>query len=138
MAGRYEVLSHTADTGIVAYGATLVEVFETAARAMFELMFDAGEAGERLQLHIEVEAATREDLLVEWLSTLLFEAESRDLALRSFDIDTIDEGHVSGRAEGVASDGTELIGPPVKAVTYHDLVIDQASTGWRAQVVFDV
>ena len=36
----YTVLSHTADTGIVAYGGTLYELFENAAYGMFDLMYD--------------------------------------------------------------------------------------------------
>jgi SHS2 domain-containing protein len=138
MSGRYEVLAHTADTGIVAYGTTLAEVFENAALAMFELMFDLKGADQGSPVRVEVAASTLEDLLVDWLSTLLFEAESRELALCSFEIGHIDEGVLSGSAAGLPADRLELIGPPVKAVTYHDLVVEQTPTGWRAQVIFDV
>ena len=138
MAGRYEVLSHTADTGIVAYGATLAEVFETAARAMFELMFQLEADDEPASIRVEATAASLEDLLVEWLSTLLFEAESNDLALFSIAVDHIDKRRVSGSATGRPADHLELIGPPVKAITYHDLVVETTPAGWRAQIVFDV
>ena len=37
---RYEVLAHTADTGILAHGASLAEAFENAAFGMFDLVFD--------------------------------------------------------------------------------------------------
>ena len=135
---RYEVLAHTADTGIVAYGVTVSEVFENAALAMFDLMFGPGGGGAGEPLRLQVQSPTVEDLLVDWLSTLLYEAESRDLAFRSFEVDVPDDWQAIGWARGVPSGQLELIGPPVKAVTYHDLVIERTSAGWRAQVVFDV
>jgi SHS2 domain-containing protein len=137
MARRYDILSHTADTGIVAYGATLAEVFENAAFAMFDLMFDFPTENDSVSVQIEVTAANPEDLLVDWLSTLLYEAESKEVAFRSFEVG-VSEEQLWGRAGGLASDRLELIGPPVKAVTYHDLVVEKTTGGWRAQVIFDV
>jgi SHS2 domain-containing protein len=138
MPPRYEVLSHTADTGIVAYGATLEEVFETAAFAMFDLMFGiAGRDGAE-SIDVEVAATTMEELLVDWLSDLLFEAETRDLAFCRFEIETIGDGRVKGRASGIPSAELELVGPPIKAVTYHGLAIEGLPKRLSARVVFDV
>ena len=138
MTGRYEVLAHTADTRIVAYGATLREVFETAAFAMFDLMFGSGDVVGTTTLHIEVRASPVEDLLVDWLSTLLFEAETKDLALCSFEVEVLEEGRLVGRVGGVPSAGMELTGPPIKAVTYHDVSVTETLDGWSARVIFDV
>ncbi len=138
MALRYEVMSHTADTGILVHGASLREVFENAAFAMFDLMYGIGDLVGEGRVEVEVEAATIEELLVDWLSTLLFEAETNDLAFCSFGIDVRDEGRAFGSAAGVPLARVELVGPPIKAVTYHDLAIDRSSDGWSARVVFDV
>jgi len=138
MTSRYEVLSHTADTGIVVWGPTLREAFENAAFAMFDLMFGIGDlvGGDRVQ--IEVAAPTVGELLVDWLSALLFEAETRDLALCSFEIETMEQGHLTGWGKGVPLAELELSGPPIKAVTYCDLMVEETPGGWSAQVVFDV
>ena len=101
MIPRYEVLSHTADTGVVVHGATIPEVFESAAFAMFDLMFGIGDLEGGEPIRIQIVALTVEDLLVDWLSTLLFEAETNDLALCSFEVETIDEGRLAGRVSGV-------------------------------------
>jgi SHS2 domain-containing protein len=138
MTPRYEVLSHTADTGIVAHGATLRELFENAAFAMFDLMFGVGDLVGEERVGVEIEARTIEDLLVDWLSTLLFEAETKDLAFCSFEISSIEHGRVAGSAVGVPLASVELAGPPVKAVTYHDLTIEKRAGGWSALVIFDV
>lgn len=135
---RYEVLSHTADTGVVVYGATMTELFENAAFAMFDLMFGIGDLRGVERVNVEVAATTVEELLVDWLSTLLFEAETRDLALCSFGIDTLGDGRLSGWASGISSSDLELRGAPIKAITYHDLAIEEIPNGWSARAVFDV
>jgi SHS2 domain-containing protein len=120
------------------HGATLLEVFENSAFAMFDLMFGIGDlVGER-RIQVEVEAATVEELLVDWLSTLLFEAETNDLVFCSFSLESISDGRAVGSATGVPLAGVELAGPPVKAVTYHDLAIRERPGGWSARIVFDV
>jgi SHS2 domain-containing protein len=138
MALRYEVMSHTADTGILVHGVSLREVFENAAFAMFDLMYGIGDLPGEDQVEVEVEAATIEELLVDWLSTLLFEAEAKDLALCSFKIESIGYGRAAGSATGVPLARVELSGPPIKAVTYHYLAIEKRPGGWSARVVFDV
>lgn len=138
MASRYEVLPHTADTAIVAYGSTLEEVFENAAFGMFDLMFDVGALAGSRQVRVEANARSLEEVLVDWLSELLFESEANDLALCSFSVDFVDGGRVEGSAGGVPVGEAELRGPPIKAVTYHDLLVERSTEGWRARIVFDV
>jgi SHS2 domain-containing protein len=132
------VLPHTADTAIIAYGVTLLEVYENAAFGMFDLMFDlAGVVPERSR-PVVAAGDTPEELLVAWLGELLTEAEIRDLAFSSFTVDRLEEGGVQGSAQGGPAAGLELQGPPIKAVTYHDLAIVEIPDGWWARVVFDV
>ena len=69
---------------------------------------------------------------------MLFEAETRDLAFCAFKIESIDERRATGWASGFPSADFELWGPPVKAVTYHELVIATTPGGYSAQIVFDV
>ena len=135
---RYEVLSHTADTGVVVHGATITELFEHAAFAMFDLMFGVGDLRGVDRIDVEVAATTVEELLVDWLSTLLFEAETKDLALCSFGIETLGDGRLSGWASGISSFDLELSGAPIKAITYHALAIEEHPDGWSARVLFDV
>lgn len=138
MARRYEVLAHTADTGIIAYGATLEELFEHAAYGMFDLMFDLAALRSAQDVPVAAAGDTTEELLVDWLSTLLFEAETQDLALCSFIVDRLEEGGLQGAAGGMPLGEVELRGPPIKAVTYHQLTVVEIPEGWRARVIFDV
>lgn len=135
---RYRVIAHTADTGIVAHGATPAEAFANAAYGMFDLMFDLSRLGAGEECAVEAQAETADELLVAWLSALLAEAEIRGLAFSRFTVDELGEGIVRGTAQGVPTAGLELRGPPVKAVTFHDLAVEQLPGGWEARVIFDV
>jgi SHS2 domain-containing protein len=135
---RYEILSHTADTGIVARGASPARAFENTAFAMFDLMFDLSRVRATDQCRVEVEGEAMGELLVAWLSALLAEAEIRGLVFSEFAVEELAGGYLKGRAAGASAAGRELRGPPVKAVTYHDLAVEQVRGGWRVQVIFDV
>jgi SHS2 domain-containing protein len=135
---RYEVLDHTADTGVVVYGDTLADLFENVGYAMFDLMFDLRAVPGGRDVPVIAGGDLWEDLLVEWLSELLAQAESRRLAFSGFTVDRIEEGGVQGSASGSPMDGLELRGPPIKAVTYHDLAVVETPDVWWARVIFDV
>jgi len=135
---RYEVVSHTADIAFIAYGSTLEEVFENAAFATFDVVFDLAAASGRITRPIVADGDTPEELLVSWLNELLAEAETRGLAFSRFGVDRLEEGGVQGWAGGDPIDETPLIGAPVKAATHHDLVIVEIPEGWWVRVVLDV
>ncbi len=135
---RYEVLPHTADTGIVAYGSTLFELFENAAYGMFDLMYDLASLGGGPDRPVMAAGDTAEELLVGWLAELLYESETAYLAFRTFTVDRLEEGGVQGAASGPSLAFVELRGAPIKAVTYHDLAVVEIPGGWWARVIFDV
>lgn len=135
---RYEVLDHTADAAIIAYGPTLLELFENAAYGMFDLMFDFQADRPRRDVPVVASGDTAEELLVAWLQELLYLSEVHDVAFDYFTVDRLEEGGVQGSAGGSAAGRTPLSGAPIKAVTYHDLAVVEIPDGWWARVVFDV
>jgi SHS2 domain-containing protein len=60
---RFEVIDHTADKGIRAYGHDLKELFENAAYGMFSLMADFDRFTPTLTCEIDVDAPDLESLL---------------------------------------------------------------------------
>ncbi|HIG99105.1 MAG TPA: archease, partial [Thermoplasmata archaeon] len=76
---HYELVEHTADVGIKAFGKTVAEAFEHAARGMFDIITDESPIDPVGQYDIELEAPDREQLLVDWLSKLLFLNDAQDL-----------------------------------------------------------
>jgi SHS2 domain-containing protein len=139
---EFEIIEHTADIGIVAYGKTKREVFINAAKGMFEII-----AGENRDLKenfydkIKLEAKSLEDLLIAWLNELLYISEVKLVILNKFKIKELSDGQIKAEVGGTKINHLSIrIKREVKAVTYHRLEIkkDEESGLWRAQVIFDI
>jgi SHS2 domain-containing protein len=89
-------------------------------------------AGER---HVSLRAPDREGLLVRWLQEVLLCLEVDRLLPTRIEVTVSPTLELDARWEATALDGVEK---PIKAVTYHDLHIDQAGGELEATVVFDV
>ena len=135
---RFEVLDHTADTGISATADTLEDLVEVMARGMFSLMAVVTPCPADQIVDFEVSATTGEDLLYECLSELLYLSEVEDLMFCDFEIRAIDEQALGVRASGIPIDQVEVTGPPIKAVTYHDIEAVAKDDVWHGRVYFDV
>ncbi len=135
---RYQALDHDADAAIIAYGATEHELFENAAYGMFDLMYDLSALQPRYDRPVQAAGDTIEELLVDWLSEVLYVGEVDGIAFCYFTVDRLEEGGVKGSAGGTRLAEVELRGAPIKAVTYHDLAVTSIPGGWWARLVFDV
>jgi SHS2 domain-containing protein len=136
--GHFRLLEHTADMGIEAMGADLSELFEAAARGLREIVFGdqaGGAATEELTLDLEAEEP--EELLVNWLSELLFLMLDRGFFPTDFRLPEIDRKHLRARVLGETDAGHEPV-REVKAVTFHGLSIDRQNDQWRARVYVDL
>lgn len=136
---RYRFTEHTADLTVFFYGRSPEEVFVNAGLVMFELLLDGRPDGEREKRRIVIEGVDREDLLVQWLSELLYLYSSRDQALSEVDIEDLSPTGLRAWAE-LVSFNPETIGvkTEVKAVTYHRIEFKPTKSGWRARVTFDL
>lgn len=138
MRPAFEVLEHTADIGIVAYGANLKEAFANAGKGLFSLMVDLDSVQDSLEREIEVAAQDRESLLVEWLNELIYLFDAEHLLFKRFDITELQRGRLRATAFGEPVDpGRHELRIGVKAATYHQLRIER-DHGYRFQVIFDI
>ncbi|GAG80901.1 unnamed protein product [marine sediment metagenome] len=136
---KYEIIEHTADIGIKAFGENLAESFENAAKAMFDLITDNSEIDNIGQYTIKLEAPDLEQLLVDWLSELLFLNSAKNLVFGFFKI-KIDEKHPHLNAKILGEKfnlSKHKIGMEIKAVTYHMLKVNN-NYPFSAQVLFDI
>ena len=137
--GSYELIDHTADIGIKVYAKELKEIFETAARAMFEIIADLKNVKPREKRTIELKGSATDELLIFWLSELLFQYEVYQILFTDFVVDKISQFSIIANAYGQRFDkNLHEIKTEIKAVTYHDLKIEKVNFGWQAQVIFDV
>ncbi len=135
---EFEVINHTADVGLVAYGADMSEVFANAAKGLFSLITELDDVREVVRREIELTAPDQESLLVGWLNELIFLFDTEYLLFKRFDIIRISQTELKavGYGEKVDSSRHEIkIG--VKAATYHMLQIDR-NDGVKARIIFDI
>ena len=137
----YEFFEHTADVGAIVRGATLPRLFENASRAMFDLICDRRTVRPRRAVRIVVQGASLEDLLVRFLSELLFQGEARSLLFTSCELARVDRTLLRARgvARGEPIDRTRhRVIREIKAVTYHQIRLVRGRSAWRVRIVFDV
>ena len=139
MPGPFEILEHPADIGFVAYGRTLEELFENAALAMLSLACELESVAERISRFVQTTGNDNEALLYGWLAEVLAAADAEQLVFRRADVTAVGNGRACGTLYGEAYDKTRhQAGTYIKAVTYHQLRVEQTGEGWRAQVYLDV
>lgn len=135
----YRVLEHTADVGFETWGATREEVFARAALALQDLMVEVNTISPREEMVLRIEGEDASALLVNWLSHILylFDAEGRvfhDIKVQHFE-DRALEAVAHGENFDRARHAVKL---QVKAITYHQLALEQTPEGWRARVFLDI
>ena len=135
----YELIDHTADVGVKAYGKTISEAFENVAKAMFDIITDNSEIESIGQYDIKLEAPDIEQLLVDWLSELLFLNSAKNLVFGFFKVN-LDEkkNSLSATVFGEKYDiSKHKIGAEIKAVTYHMLEVNNKKP-FHVKVLFDI
>lgn len=137
----YEFFEHTADIGVTVRGATLPRLFENASTALFDLLGARRFVRPRRRLPVRVEGSSLDDLLVRWLTELLYLHETRGWLFFSCAVDRLDRKRfrAGGSVRGEPIDpARHFLGREVKAVTYHQLRLERVRRLWRVQIVFDV
>jgi len=138
MTKEFEILDHTADIGIIAYGADLRQAFANAARGLFSLITRLGDVNEALHRDIELTADDAESLLVDWLNELVYYFDAEGILFKRFDIIELNNSHLKARGYGEKADSARHeLKMGVKAATYHMLKIEK-NNGYRVQVIFDI
>lgn len=139
---EFEILEHTADIGIMAYGKTKREVFINAAKGMFEIISgDIKNLKENFYDKIELEADNLEGLFFAWLNELLYIGETKLVILNKFEIEDLSNNKIAAEVRGMKINRLGCkIKREIKAVTYHRLEIkkNEESGLWRAQIIFDI
>ena len=135
----FRVLEHTSDVGFEAFGATRSEVFRNAGRALMSLIVDLDSVLPRDSAKTVAEGSEPTELLVNWLSEILYLQDAEGWLFTDFDIVNLTDNSISASALGERLEpGRHEIKLLVKAITYHQLLLERADAGWRAQVYVDI
>jgi SHS2 domain-containing protein len=139
MEKAFEIIDHTADVGIIAYGVDVEELFSNAALALFSLITELESVDEKLHLDLEVSSEDRDSLLVEWLNELIYFFDVKHILFNRFDIESLTHNELKATCYGEDFDPMKhKIKIGVKAATYHMLRLDKNDGGYKAQIIFDI
>ena len=134
----FEIIEHTADAGVRAYGSDMREAFANAAKGLFSLITELDDVGEGEYRDIELTAPDQENLLVEWLNELIYLFDVENIIFKRFDITRLSNTQIKARSYGERVDSSRHeLKTGVKAATYHMLKIER-DTGCRVEVLFDI
>jgi len=139
MKRTFEIIDHTADVGIVAYGADVEDLFSNAALAMFSLITELESIEEKLHFDLKVSSEDRDSLLVEWLNELIYLFDVEHILFNRFDIESLTHNQLKAVCYGETFDPVKhKIKIGIKAATYHMLKLDKNGGGYKAQIIFDI
>ena len=137
---KYIEIEHTADVGIELVARDLVGALEAAAAAMFDMVcrLDLVADDWRKTLTVEAREDDLENLLVRWLTELLYIHHSERVLLSRFEVVSLEGSRLVADVGGERIDAAKHpVGMEIKAPTYHDLLIDESRDGFRVRVIFD-
>lgn len=133
---RFEVLDHTADALLRAYGESIEECFANAAIGMFDIIADLSTVECVGESMIIVKNDDREGLLVDFLTELIYLYEVERVLPCDVSVE-MQKGELRATIKGEAIDpARHRIKTEIKAVTYHMLEINEEK-GF-VQVLFDL
>ncbi len=136
---RYEIIDHTADIGLRAYGKDLKQLFTNAVYGMFNILADVKNVRAKKKLTINLKAPNLEELFLSWLSELLYQYNGKKIILKEVQIDKLSEKAISAKAIGERLDlKRHRLKTEIKAVTYHQLKVQKVKDMWQGEVIFDV
>jgi tRNA nucleotidyltransferase (CCA-adding enzyme) len=135
----WEHFHHAADIGIRGIAESVEQAFENAAYAMTAVMIDPKHIPPKQNISVSAQAPDIELLLVDWLSSIIYQTDTRKMLFSSFKV-SIDGLSLNAQISG--SPISKCISIPaveVKGVTYAELAVKQNQNGlWVAQCVLDV
>jgi SHS2 domain-containing protein len=139
MKRAFEIIDHTADVGIIAYGADVEELFSNAALALFSLITELESIEGKMHLDLKVNSDDRDSLLVEWLNELIYLFDVEHILFNRFDIESLTHNQLKAICYGETFDPMKhKIKAGIKAATYHMLKLDKNGGGYKAQIIFDI
>ena len=135
----FQLIDHPADLGIEAQGESLSEAFEQAAVGLMSVILDLSSVEPLMSKEVTLQGSGLEHLLVKWLSEVLYLYDGEKFVGRDFSICELRDDFLRATVRGeqfVADKHTTRL--DVKAVTYHQLLVEQTTGAGRVRVFLDI
>jgi SHS2 domain-containing protein len=136
----FRLLDHTGDMAILVRAPSLEGLYDGLTRAFFEVLMDTRTitASHRVAVGVD-DAVDAEDLVVRYLSELLFLHDARGWVFRGAEVRRVSDTAIEAEALGEPFDPQKhAIDRQIKAVTHHHLLLSRDRDGWTARCVLDL
>ncbi len=135
----FHSFEHSGDLGLEISGDDLQGLFEQAGEAFTDIVTDLSTVRAATASEIQIQALDVEQLLVEWLSELIYRFDAHGELFREYHVSSLDDARLLATARGERFDpDRHPLRTSVKAATYHQLELKQSENGWTARVIFDL
>lgn len=139
MKSGFTILEHPADLGIEAYGSSIKEAFENAAKGLMSIIVEISSVDCQREQEVHLNAIDTEQLLVKWLSEILYLYDGKQFVSKEFRIIELSSNKLNAivRGESLSAEKhrTKL---DVKAITYHQLLVQNTEHGCMVRVFLDI
>lgn len=134
---NFEILPHTADVRVKAWGATRAGLLKSVLQGMFAATEPRYmEGGKDRQRRFEIKSPDFNALLIDLLNEAIALSDIQREAYQDLSFELVTETEVKGFFIGRPVTGFET---QLKAATYHELEIKRREDGkWEATITFDV
>lgn len=136
MSQKYEFIEHPADIAVKAYGSSRQEVFINSALGMMEFLFGKEILTQKPEKEekIRIKSPDIDSLLIDWLSELLYLTNTNYRAYTNFTFEEFSGNKLLATAGSIKAQALD----DIKAVTRHNLKIEEVEGRWEATVTYDI
>ncbi len=139
---KYEYLEHPADIYIRSHGKTLAESFANGGYALVNVLFDTTKVQHKKHRDLEVRSPRCTALLYDYLNALILLFETENFLVASIEKCTISRDNDGGFILRAILRGDQAsnytTANPIKAPTYHNMVISCEKGPFELEFVLDV
>lgn len=134
----HEVLPHPSDVGLRARGSDRAEALASAVAGLAEIVTGGAAVRPDAEVRVAIDATEPDAQVVQLLDECLYRLDAKGFVAGSADVRVGADGLVATlRGEGF-DPGRHGDGVHVKAVTWHDLRVDEGPDGVEITVWFDI
>lgn len=141
MSGGYRYLEHMTDAVIEAYGSSLEEAFENAAKGLNDTMIDLADVTAKEEIRISAHGDDLYSLLFDWLDKVMLLLVADGFVMSEFKVMiSKNQGYsLEATAKGEKLDlNRHRYKVEIKAVTYHEMQIHQEVKGTTLRFLLDL
>lgn len=136
--GRFELLPHTADVALAAYGRSREECLRQAVLGLTSCFADTSTTTPTQTIDVNIWADDGADLLARVLEEVVYLADTRDLVVVQAAVEPAPGDTVSVHLGVAPLDTVDLVGPAPKGISRNGLRLEPAGREWQCWAIIDV